>query len=175
MRIRRSARIILLDEENRVLLFKIEDNAVFRPTGRFSTAIAWITPGGGVEEGETDEDAARRELWEETGITEIEIGPLVAICEPVIDWAGETVQGQDRFFLVRLPKAVVTLDNMTALERDVYREHRWWTLDELLAAEERLVPEDLGDLINRIISGNISDEPMMMEQSLWERERRPEG
>ena len=51
---RRSARVILADSADRLLLFESEG--------------FWFTPGGGVEPGETIEQAATRELWEETGL-----------------------------------------------------------------------------------------------------------
>ena len=77
-------------------MFKVEDASVSR-LGRPVSSIFWITPGGGVEDGESDEEAVRRELWEETSLVDIELGPLVAICEPVLNWAGEIVQAHDRF------------------------------------------------------------------------------
>jgi 8-oxo-dGTP pyrophosphatase MutT (NUDIX family) len=37
----------------------------------------WELPGGGLAEGEDSAAACRRELAEETGITDVEIGPIV--------------------------------------------------------------------------------------------------
>jgi 8-oxo-dGTP pyrophosphatase MutT (NUDIX family) len=163
MRIRRSSRLILLDEDDRAFLFKVDDSTVFRPNDRYPSSVAWITPGGAVEEGESHEDAARRELWEETGIAGIDPITWVAFCDPVFDWAGETIQAHDRFFLIRLPNAVVTLDNMTESEREFLRGHRWWTSDGLKATDERIIPYGLGDLVARIIAGDVPNEPVQLE------------
>jgi len=161
MRVRRSARLVLLDDEDRILMFKVEDASVFRP-GRPRPSIFWITPGGAVEDGESDEEAVRRELWEETGIADIEIGPLVAICEPVLSWAGELIQAHDRFYLTRLSGPVVTLANMSQFEQDTYRDHRWWSIEELRSTDERIIPRDLCDVVARIVDGDLPTEPIQL-------------
>ena len=162
MRIRRTSRLILLDEDRRVLLFKIEDATVFGSDDP-SLVAYWITPGGSLEAGESHAAAARRELWEETGMTAIELGPWVALCEPVLNWAGELVQAHDRFYLARIGSTAVTLENLSSAERVVYRGHRWWDVEELRVSDERVVPPGLVDLLARIVAGDVPPRPVRLE------------
>jgi 8-oxo-dGTP pyrophosphatase MutT (NUDIX family) len=71
--IRVSCRVVLLDGEERVLLL---EHAGSLDDG-FSSI--WVPPGGGLEPGESFEQAALRELWEETGLRLPGLGPKVWI------------------------------------------------------------------------------------------------
>jgi ADP-ribose pyrophosphatase YjhB (NUDIX family) len=156
MRVRKAARILLLNEENRILMFKIED--------RFHNLIFWCTPGGGLEENESFEAGVRRELFEETGIREFELGPLVWTREKQGNFKGEMILSYEQYYVARVEGADVALDHMMADEREDYREHKWWSLEELRASEETFMPPGFIELLEPILAGEMPQRPVMIRR-----------
>lgn len=135
---RPAARILLTDRANRVLLFR------FTPPDR---PPFWCTPGGALDPDESYAEAARRELFEETGI-DLDCGPEVARRQvEFVTIEGEPVTADERYFAVVTDATDIQCNGHTALERSVMREWRWFTRDELAAHDEPYFPEDLGAML----------------------------
>lgn len=143
LRLRRAARLIVLDPEGRALMFRYD------VPGRDPF---WVTAGGECEPGESFEDAARRELLEETGFT-ADPGPQIARMTPeFITVEGEPVQADERFFLVRVAEAVIDTSRHTETEQALMTQHRWFTVEELNDWPEAVFPVNLVDMIRSHIA-----------------------
>jgi 8-oxo-dGTP pyrophosphatase MutT (NUDIX family) len=156
--LRPTARVILIDESDRVLMFRHEGS--FR-TGDFSGTSLWALPGGGLEPGEQHEAAAQRELWEETGLTGITVGPCVWLRDHVFDWNGNTYEARERYHVCHVPHFVIDTGNQSPQELKEMTAYRWWALDEITAATaEVFVPQDLATHLEPILRGEYPDEPL---------------
>ncbi len=144
LRIRPAARAIVLDPDDRILLVRF----VF-PGGR----TFWATPGGGIEVGETTEDAVRRELAEETGLTDVDVGPVVWLRLHIVPFIGGQWDGQhEHYHLVRAP-AFTPQPRHTweQLNAEYVFELRWWGLAELGSADETFAPSRLPELVRSLL------------------------
>lgn len=72
---------------------------------------------------------------------------IALIREKPLAISGEVILFQEHYFPVRVSTTEVSLDQLTDLERDVYRAHRWWSLEELDSTSEAVSPEELADVI----------------------------
>ncbi|MBA4009525.1 MAG: DNA mismatch repair protein MutT [Erythrobacter sp.] len=143
LRLRPAARLIVLDPEGRALMFRYD------VPGRDPF---WVTAGGEVDPGETFEDAARRELLEETGIV-ADPGEQIARMTPeFVTVEGEQVQADERFFLVRVADTAVSTAGHTELEQRLMTQHRWFTLAELENWHEAVFPVELAAMIRSAIA-----------------------
>lgn len=150
-RLRLATRAVVVDETDRILLVRFD----------FADRIVWATPGGGIEEGETDEHALRRELEEETGLVGFELGPLVWTRTHHVPLGGGRWDGQqERYYLVRTP----TFEPAPVLSWEELRAEgmtaiRWWKLDELEVTDATFAPRRLPSLVHELILHGQPPEP----------------
>ncbi|WP_293937727.1 NUDIX hydrolase [Iodobacter sp.] len=149
MRRRSSARLLVLSPENHILLFHF----VFT-TGALAGKSHWATPGGGVEDNESFAEAATREFAEEIGQQNYSMSEEIARLEFMMQLPdGESVISDERYFLVRMDKVAPSQAAWSALEMEVMKQHRWWTLEELATTNEIVFPENLLDILkSRVLS-----------------------
>jgi len=151
--VRHAVRALVLDPEDRVLLVRF----INPETGE----ELWTTPGGGIDSGESLEDAIRRELREETGLIDPAIGPVIWTRREVFPWAGQTLDQRERVVLVRAPafepRPQLGVERLAA---EGVHEVRWWTLAELERSSAVFYPTRLAHFLRQLLEAGPPDEPI---------------
>jgi 8-oxo-dGTP pyrophosphatase MutT (NUDIX family) len=150
---REAARILLLDKRDRVLLFLGGDPA--HP----EHGMWWITPGGGLNPGESPHDGAVRELQEETGLRASTLQGPVWSRVAEFDFAGERYRQSEVFFVLRVDSHDVDTAGFDALERVALVDHRWWSLDELTSTADIVYPRGLAAELARLMVDGLPEQP----------------
>ncbi len=156
MRVRNTARIILLNELDRVLLVRYEELVPADPklTGPMSF---WVPPGGGVMEGETFEAAIAREIEEETGMwIAVDALPWIWTRDHQLMHQGELKHFHERFFVLK----VRTPDRLHNRTDEPILEMRWWSGDNIKRSRDTFFPQGLGGLLSDVVAGHYPAAPI---------------
>ncbi|WP_030544495.1 NUDIX hydrolase [Streptomyces albus] len=153
---RKVARVVLLDPADRILLLHGHEPADPRLSW-------WFTPGGGVEPGESREDAARRELAEETGITEVELGPVLWRRNCSFPFDGRRWNQDEWYYLGRTEQTGTDDAGRTELEQRSITGLRWWTSGELSTLRETVYPTKLAELLRTLLAEGPPSAPVTLE------------
>ncbi len=147
---RATSRVLLFDRDDRLLLF-----LTIAPDT--SGVARWLTPGGGVDAGESHHEAAVRELQEETGLVIPDLGQPVWAHDFVVQWdAADHDTGHAEFYTATVDAFEPSDAMWTDEERVDVLAHKWWTLDELETTTEPYEPAELVELVSRTLKENNS-------------------
>jgi 8-oxo-dGTP pyrophosphatase MutT (NUDIX family) len=152
---RRAARVLLLDPADRILLLHGFDP--LEPGRQW-----WFTPGGGVEPGEELRAAARREIAEETGISQVDLGPLIARRSTAFSFDGRSFEQDEWYYLARTGTTETDSSGQTELERRSTDAVRWWSSAELSGTGETVYPEALPGLLAAVLAGGAPATPVLL-------------
>ena len=145
--------MLLVSERDRVLLLRL-----LLHKDRIGI---WVTPGGGLRDGESFEQGAIRELREETGLTRVSLGPYIWSRRHVFDLRGTLYEAVEQYFLLRTREFDPQPAALDDYEVEDIAETRWWSADEIAAAGgETFVPRRLADLLEPILAGSVPDAPI---------------
>ncbi len=149
---RRTARVVLLDHDDRVLLMEVPASPASAQETDHVPSV-WVTLGGGIHPGESVEAAARRELTEETGITDAVLHGVIWHGEQYLETAKGSTHLDESFVLARTAAKDWSSEGWSDNERELVRSLRWWSLPELRAHSEIIKPPRLNDLLQDLLDG----------------------
>lgn len=137
---RRAARLVIIEPDGAVYLQLHDDVEI---------GLHWAPPGGGLEQDENELEAALRETAEETGWTQVEVGP------PLCTWShdytrdGVPVRQSETIFLASGPRRDLEGDLRESHRVDGILAVRWWTPNALAESKAVFWPPNLPELVAR--------------------------
>lgn len=156
MRTRNVARTVVISPDNEMLMLRYRQERSLDPE-RPDLLEWWVPPGGSLNSGESFEDAAVRELEEETGIRLPALGAWVWTRRLKLRYRGEDWLQVERYFVARAPRTD-SMRNSTPDEE--IADIQWWSLPALRASDAVFFPESLAELVEPLLGGRMPPEPL---------------
>jgi 8-oxo-dGTP pyrophosphatase MutT (NUDIX family) len=116
------------------------------------TGHEFLEPPGGLREGsETFEGALRREIAEETGLEEVEVGALVSEIDHHFTFGGQDYDCRERYFVCRLTGDGARPTSLDLVEDAGILGAEWISVDELAERPpDEIEPPQLLEILRRI-------------------------
>ncbi|CUR57029.1 conserved hypothetical protein [metagenome] len=149
---RMTVKLLLVDEDDRVLLIRSTDPS--------SGTQCWYPVGGGVEAGESLQQAASREAHEETGLSTVPVGSPVWTRDHTYRYDGRTVEVHEDWLLHRVGHFEPSPAALSDFETRTIAGFRWWRADDLSRTTDTVFPPRLGELLAALLRHGLPQEPI---------------
>ncbi len=158
---RQAARVVLINDRREVYCIESLDPA--DP----SKGTWWEIPGGGLDPGEPSAVAVARELHEEAGITDAEIGPVVVTQHVEFEFGGYHFDQDEVIHVARTAETELHRpQGLEYLEALAFQGARWWPVDELAASDATFLPPWLPEVVERLAAGDLPEPPWDMTERM---------
>jgi 8-oxo-dGTP pyrophosphatase MutT (NUDIX family) len=164
---RQSVKVLLLNPKNQLLLMHVDDPKTRSSDGKYHGSF-WAPIGGGIKFPETAQQAAVREVFEETGIQlkDRELGPMVWYGEFDLILDAKMTHIKQFYFVARTKQTETSLSNLTQSEKKTVKKLHWFSLKELQESDEVFFPVVLLDFLPDILAGKYPKEPLELDLTL---------
>jgi len=149
---RLAVKLLLLDETDCLFLIRAEDPR--------TQAICWYPVGGGVELGESLQQAAAREAYEETGLVDLPPGRFVWRRDHTYEFDGRVIDVHEKWLMHRVERFDPTPASLSEYEARSILGFRWWQVEELIEATETIFPPRLGHLLKSLLAAGVPADPL---------------
>jgi 8-oxo-dGTP pyrophosphatase MutT (NUDIX family) len=154
---RQAVRVLLLNPQGELLLIRI-----IEPKSR---QAFWLTPGGGAKADESPIVSLRREVYEETGLANFEVGPEVWRREQRFSWNGKAIHQFERYYLVPVDRFLPTDHHLPdKVEQDAFDEFRWWSAAKIEQSSDLFAPRQLAVLLRSLIQDGPPASPIKVSR-----------
>lgn len=161
---RNTIKVLLLNEKNEILLLHADDPTTMTMNKKYRGPF-WFPVGGKIENGETLQDAALREIYEETGIKkeEVELGPVVwfGTCNLIL--GGTPTHMKAQYIVAKTKKTKVCLQCPTEVERKTITGMAWFSLEKIKTCDQVIYPLVLPDHLPEILAGKYPKKPFEID------------
>jgi 8-oxo-dGTP pyrophosphatase MutT (NUDIX family) len=147
--------VVLIDRDGHTLLQNSAD-----PVDA-SVPPWWELPGGGIDFGESSAAAAARELREETGIVDVQMGPCVWVRETEFVFAGWHIHQHEQIHVAWCdPQPSLAPLRLELLEAAAFRGVHWWTVDDLVVSTVQCWPSRIREFLPDLVAGRLPTHPI---------------
>lgn len=149
---RQTVKLLLVDPDKRLLLIHGRDPE--------TTTSHWYPVGGGVEPGESLDEAARREAWEETGLDWLPAGAQVWTRDVTYTYEGQAFDVHEDWLYFAVAHFDPSPAQLSEREGKSILGFRWWTAEELRTTTTLVFPPNLGPLFGKLHERGLPEVPM---------------